>query len=104
MTILNDSNVERKLLRLFSLSIWRCECENCKCLICAPFVKNKSWDKDVTVRSKSYTESDCIGDDISWSIDRNDTAVVPGHSKNNPERRKIDFMLKKSEFLLYKKI
>lgn len=84
LTMLNDSSVPYKFLRLFSFKICRWEWENCKCLMLTPAAK-RSRGSDVTDRSKSYTESDCIGDDINWSIWRRENAVVPGHSRNNPE-------------------
>lgn len=85
LTMLNDSNVARRFFRLLSLSICKWEWENCKCRICTPST-NISCDSDVTERSKSYTDRDCMGDDISCNVERKETAVVPGHSKNSPEK------------------
>lgn len=83
LTILSDSRDARTFLRLLSFRVSKCECENCKCLILTPGWKT-SCESDVTERSKSYIDSECIGDDIRSSVERNDIAVVPGHSKNNP--------------------
>ncbi|KAI9575090.1 hypothetical protein GQX74_015505 [Glossina fuscipes] len=52
--------------------------------------KHTSCESDVTERSKSYIDSECIGDDIRSSVERNDIAVVPGHSKNNPNASERD--------------
>lgn len=49
---------------------------------------NISCDSDVTERSKSNTDKDCIGADITCKVERNVTAVVPGHSKKRPAKWK----------------
>lgn len=86
LTMLNDSSVARKFSKLLSFSICRWEWENCKCRICTPPM-NISGVRDVTARSKSYTDSDWMGVDINWSVECSDTAVGPGHSRNRPKRR-----------------
>lgn len=101
LTILNDSNVARKLWRLLSLSIWRCVWENCNCLMWTPFVENKSCERDVTERSKSYTDNDWMGDDISWSIERIDAAVVPGHSRYRPILKYMGWNREIEKFKIY---
>lgn len=85
--MLNDSSVPYKFLRLFSFKTCKWEWENCKCLMLTP-VANRSWGSEVTDRSKSYTDNDCIGDDINCNIWRRLNAVVPGHSRNNPVKVK----------------
>lgn len=82
--MLNDSNDARTFLRLFSFNVSKCEWENCKCLILTPGWKT-SCDRDVTERSKSYIDNECMGDEIRSNVVRNDVAVVPGHSRNKPE-------------------
>ncbi len=49
---------------------------------------NISCESDVTERSKSNIDKDCIGADITCKVERNVTAVVPGHSKKRPEKRR----------------
>lgn len=88
LTILSDSKVARKFFKLLSFNVSKWEWENCKCRNCTPTM-NISCVSDVTERSKSYTESDCIGVDISCNVERSDTAVVPGHSKKIPRNRKM---------------
>lgn len=86
LTMLSDSSVARKFSKLLSFSVCRWEWENCKCCICTPAM-NISGVRDVTARSKSYTDSDWMGVDINWSVECSDTAVGPGHSRNRPKRR-----------------
>lgn len=51
---------------------------------------NISCESDVTERSKSNTDKDCIGADITCKVERNVTAVVPGHSKKRPENKTVE--------------
>lgn len=83
LTILSDSKVARRFVRLLSFNICKWEWENCKCFICTPAM-NMSCESDVTERSKSNTDKDCMGADITPNVERNVTAVVPGHSKKRP--------------------
>lgn len=85
--MLSDSSVARRFFRLLSFSICKWEWENCKCRICGLPV-NISCESDVTERSKSYTDRDWMGDDISFKVDCSETAVVPGHSRKSPAIKK----------------
>lgn len=75
-----------RLVKLLSFSDWIFELENWMCLIWIPFNvdANKSFDSVVTVRSKSYIDSDWMGAWIFCKLLRNSALVMPGHSRNNP--------------------
>lgn len=62
---------------------------------------NISCESDVTERSKSNTDKDCIGADITCKVERNVTAVVPGHSKKRPEKEKRRKLCVKGGFAYY---
>lgn len=51
---------------------------------CDEVEANRSAVRDLTERSNSYTDSDWIGDEMSCSVERSATAVMLGHSRNNP--------------------
>jgi hypothetical protein len=75
-----------RFVKLLSFRAWIFEFENWRCLIWIPFDddENKSFDSMVTVRSKSYIDSDWMGAWIFCKLLRSSALVMPGHSRNNP--------------------
>lgn len=87
-TMLKLSSESFKFTKQVSFSVSTLECENCRCLICNPLpVANNSLVNAVTVLSKSYIDSDWIGEEIWCRLAFSSTDVTPGHSKNRPERK-----------------
>lgn len=75
-----------RFAKLLSFSACMFELENWICLIWITFDddENKSFASMVTVRSKSYIDSDWMGAWIFCKLLRNTALVMPGHSRNNP--------------------